>query len=211
MASKLLSLNEVMDGLDGSDFEDDSDDDFDGYLDMDEEQRNEGESDEQRNEGEREEQGDEEESEERIVPEVQDVVGANIEIAADGSLGPRDGSDTPLVPEYTLQPGCSTSVDGESPLDFFSLLFTDEMLEHIVAQTNLNAQQFIDSHELAPHSRVRRWSKAVHDVNELRRFLAIIIVMGLVRYPQIEHHWATQWPYSNTHFSSVCENTLHGS
>ena len=27
MASKLLSLNEVMDGLDGSDFEDDSDDD----------------------------------------------------------------------------------------------------------------------------------------------------------------------------------------
>ena len=41
MASKLLSLNEVMDG---SDFEDDSDDDFDGYLDMDEEQRNEGES-----------------------------------------------------------------------------------------------------------------------------------------------------------------------
>ena len=91
MASKLLSLNEVMDGLDGSDFEDDSDDNFDGYLDMDEEQRNEGESDEQRNEGEREEQGDEEESEEKIVPEVQDVVGANIEIAADGSLGPRDG------------------------------------------------------------------------------------------------------------------------
>ena len=44
MASKLLSLNEVMDGHDGSDFEDDSDDNFDGYLDMDEEQRNEGES-----------------------------------------------------------------------------------------------------------------------------------------------------------------------
>ena len=120
MASKLLSLNEVMDGLDGSDFEDDSDDDFDGYLDMDEEQRNEGKGDEQRNEGE-----SEEESEERIVPEVQDVVGANIEIAADGSLGPRDGSDPPLVHEYTLQPGCSTSVDGESPLNFFSLLFTD--------------------------------------------------------------------------------------
>ena len=57
MASKLLSLNEVMDGLDGSDFEDDSDDDFDGYLDMDdcsepcleEERRNEGERDERRN------------------------------------------------------------------------------------------------------------------------------------------------------------------
>ena len=42
--SSISSLNEVMDGLDGSDFEDDSDDDFDGYLDMGEEQRNEGES-----------------------------------------------------------------------------------------------------------------------------------------------------------------------
>ena len=57
------------------------------------------------------------------------------------------------------------------------------MLEHIVAQTNLSAQQFIESNDLAPHSRVRRWSKGVHDLSELKHFLSLIIVMGLVRYP----------------------------
>ncbi len=45
--------------------------------------------------------------------------------------------------------------------------------------------------------------KSEHDIDELCQFLAITIIMGLVRYAQIEHHWATQWPYSNTHFSSV--------
>ena len=108
-----------------------------------------------------------------------------------------------VVTDYTLLAGCSVPMEGESPLEYFSLLLTDSMLENIVAYTNLSAEQFIDTHELAPHSRVRRWSKNVHDLDELRQFLAIVIMMGLVRYPQIEHHWATQWPYVNTNFSSV--------
>ena len=139
----------------------------------------------------------EEDGEERRGLRVQESVGAEVEVAS----GDMDESDS--VPDYTQQAGCSTPMDGESPIDFFSLLFTDSMLHHIVAQTNLSAQQFIESHELAPHSGVRCWSKSVHNIDELRQFLAMIVIMGLVHYPQIEHHWATQWPYSNTHFSSV--------
>ena len=137
-----------------------------------------------------------------VEENVEESVGAYVEIGAESEIESiEEGLHT--IPEYTLQAGCSASVEGENPLSFFSLLITDNMLEHIVAQTNLNAQQYIDSHDLAPHSRVRRWSKGLHDIDELRRFLAIIIIMGLVRYPQIEYHWGTQWPYSNSHFSSV--------
>ena len=134
-------------------------------------------------------------------------VGAYGEIGAEESE--TESSETESVhshstiPEYTQLAGCSAPLEGQSPMDYLSLLVTDDMLYHIVEQTNLSAEQYINTHELAPHSRVRRWSKAVHNINELRQFLAIIIVMGLVRYPQIEHHWATQWPYSNTHFSTV--------
>ena len=201
MAEKRFSLSEVMDGLDGSDFEE-SDDDFDGYLDMDSdsdncnvEEEHEEYQREWREEQEREEheecqqEREEHETEGREEYEIYESVGANVE----------DSSSE----ESTMQAGCTASVEGESPLDFFSLLLTDDMLMHIVMQTNLSAQQFIESRELSRHSRVRRWSKGVHNINELRQFLAIIIIMGLVRYPQIEHHWATQWPYSNTHFSSV--------
>lgn len=127
MAEKRLTLNEVMDGLDGSDFEDDSEDDFDGYFDM----------DSYNDESDLHEERDDKELVESGEPELEENVGANVEIDADGGMDPRDGAD--LVPDYTLQAGCSASVDGESPLDFLSLLITDDMLEHIVAQTNLSA------------------------------------------------------------------------
>ena len=126
-------------------------------------------------------------------------MGANIEIGASGTSSIDENDQFQSIPEYTLG-----DVGGNSPLEYFSLLFSNDMLEHIVTQTNLSADQYIASHDLGPHSRVRRWSKAVHDLSELQRFLAIIIIIkGLVRYPQIESHWSTLWPYSNAQFSTV--------
>ena len=57
-------------------------------------------------------------------------------------------SDSDEVPLYNLEPGCSVPIDGDRPLDYFSLLVTDKMLQHIVMQTNLYARQYIDSSEL---------------------------------------------------------------
>ena len=56
---------------------------------------------------------------------------------------------------------------------------------------NLYAEQFISSHNLAPHSRAHGWKKATHDLSELKKLLALIIVMGLVNYPTLEDFWAT--------------------
>ena len=104
MAEKCFTLSEVMEELQGSDFED-SDDDFEGYLDMDAE----------RDESVREEQQD---SVAGVTGEsVAEDVGAYVEVS---------DSDTELneeldrVPEYTQVAGCSASVGGDSPLDFFS-------------------------------------------------------------------------------------------
>ena len=186
-ARDVFTLDDVMNELDADElFEDESEDDFDGYLDAD----SDGERDER-------DMGDE-----RDHTEDLDVGGENVEMDA----GASDD-----LPEYTCTPGCTATVEESSPLSYFSLLLTDDMLHHIVEQTNLNANQYIGSHELGPHSRVRRWTKHVHDVCELLRFLAIIIVMGIVRYPQIESHWSTLWPYSNTHFASVSAYAVHAS
>ena len=180
-----FTLDEVMNELDG--MEDDSEDDFDGYLDLD--------TDEREKRGEKSANLDVRARNTRGESQNLDV-GANIEIGASGTSSIDENDQFESIPEYTLQPGCSADVGGNSPLEYFSLLFSNDMLEHIVTQTNL-------SHDLGPHSRVRRWSKAVHDLSELQRFLAIIIIMGLVRYPQIESHWSTLWPYSNAQFSTV--------
>ena len=174
-ARATFTLNEVIDELDGSNLfeEDESEDDFDGYLDDDDVE---------------------------YEREMEETEAGDLDIGENVQIGPSGDDD---LPEYTLTPGCSTSLEGNSPFAYFSLLMTPSILQHIVDQTNLYADQFISSHDLCPHSRVRRWAKRVHDVCELLQFLAIIIIMGIVRYPHIESHWSTLWPYSNTHFASV--------
>ena len=114
-------------------------------------------------------------------------VGANVEIASES------GSD-----EYTFQPRCTIPVgDNNRPIHYLSHLVTDDMHSNKPLCTAVHRESF------SPHSRVRRWSKSVFVVSQLQRFLAIIIIMGLVRYPQIESHWAVHWPFTNTHCSSV--------
>ena len=170
-----LTVEDVLGELDGNEeCESDSEDEFDGSV----------------NAGER--------TEVEPVVEEQMEVGANVEV---GSQSGSDDGDT--LPEYTLQPGCAVHVEGNRPLDYFSLLVTEDMLQNTVTQTNLHAQLYIANNDIPPHSRVRRWSKSLFDVDELRRFFAIVILMGLVRYPQIDSHWAVLWPFTNTHCSTV--------
>ena len=177
-------MDEVMQELQNSDSEgemsenDDSEDDFEGYL---EETEVEQWLSRREMESSRDEEGDESEG--------------------DQSSGEED--DVPSIPPYTLTSGCSASLPGNRPIDYFSLFVDESMLQHIVEQTILNSEQFMESHILAPHSRIRRWSKEEHTIAELRRFLALILVMGIVRYPQIESHWSTSWPYATDTFSSV--------
>ena len=109
----------------------------------------------------------------------------------------------PLISSYTLQPGVSVTIGGSRPLDFFSQFVNQPILQHIVEHTNLNAEQYMSSHTLAPRSRIRQWLKQDHTLSELHRFIALILVMGLVRYPKVESHWSTSWPYATEAFSSV--------
>lgn len=112
--------------------------------------------------------------------------------------------DIPSIPPYTLQPGSSAAINADSsPIDYFSLFVDSAMLAYMVEQTNLFAEQYMASHTLAPHSRIRRWLKEEHTISELEKFLSLILVMGIVRYPQIESHWSTSWPYATDAFSSV--------
>ena len=177
-----LTVNDVLNELDGNaEYEGDSEDDFDGYVDT--------------------VTGDREE--EPVEVSANEEVGAEVGPEEMDVCDSGDSEETDTLPEYTLVPGCAIPVEGNRPLEYFTLLMTDDMLQNIVTQTNLNAQQYIESHDIPPHSRVRRWSKFAHDLSELKKFFAIIILMGLVRYPEIESHWAIHWPFTNSHCSSV--------
>ena len=77
-----------------------------------------------------------------------DLAGKNEESSGEMS---GVGSVEDGIPQYTRTPGCTQPVGDESPLHFFSMLVTDDMLG-VVEQTNLYASQYATTHVVTPRS-----------------------------------------------------------
>ena len=201
--ARLYALNEVIAFMDIPlpEYDDLSEDEFEGYIEDD------GDSNGDNDGG---GQDDEREDGDGGGNSVNDRGGREDggENGGDNACGCDDNSsensdDDPTLPEYTQQPHCTQDMTNKSPLDFFQLFITDSILETVVAQTNLFAQQYLDSHELKQRSRVQQWVKSPHNMAELKKFLALIIIMGLISYPSIEDYWVTSWPFAISTFSSI--------
>ena len=92
-------------------------------------------------------------------------------------------------------------MNNKSPIDFFKMLVT---LDNIVDQTNLYANEFFENHSaIPPRSRLHSWKKIFLSVSEFLKVLALIVVMGVVRLPRMEDHWAQKWPFESHSFSKI--------
>ena len=92
---------------------------------------------------------------------------------------------------------------GRQPEDFFDELFDRHMWQHIADQTNLYAEkqrrklgadpaERADHVHFKRHSRLNFWKPV--SVSEVKIFFAHIIVMGIVRKPDIEKYWQSSGP-----------------
>ena len=70
---------------------------------------------------------------------------------------------------------------GWDPSDVFSQLFNDSILENIVEQSNLYAQQTMGT------AKYNTWQRIT--LEELKAYLGFNVLMGLVRLPEIEDYW----------------------
>ena len=68
----------------------------------------------------------------------------------------------------------------ESPLEIFSLLFTPQILHHIVEETNRYAAQCLADSD-------KEW---VTTEEEIRAYLGFLILMGVVRQPETRDYWS---------------------
>ena len=139
---------------------------------------------------------DEEEEERSLVEQCSSDEGREGEVNA-------GREEIVSIPPFASTPGGTHGLRDGIQLDFFRLLVDDKMIDNIVEQTCLYAHQFIQAHELGPRSRVHQWDRQEFNKDELKKFLALIVVMGLINLPQIEDHWVTSWPYCSQAFSKV--------
>ena len=90
-----------------------------------------------------------------------------------------------------------------TPLDFFKLYITDNIIDHLVVQTNLYAQQFIERehNNLRPNSLVHEWQPT--DRAEISTLLGILILMGIVHKPKLTMYWSTDTLLATPIFNQV--------
>ncbi|CAG4967161.1 unnamed protein product [Parnassius apollo] len=97
----------------------------------------------------------------------------------------------PNIPDNTI-----------TPADFYSLFVTDEIIEQMVINTNNCAQDLISNlSNLKPKSRLRAWTPTTPE--EMKKFLGVLLAMGLVRIPRLNDYWSKRNIYNNKYISSV--------
>ena len=86
--------------------------------------------------------------------------------------------------------------------DFFRLYITVDVIDMIVTQTNLYAQQFLGREQnLSPYSLARQWKPT--DRAEMLSFFGIIILMGILHKPRLAMYWSTDTVLSTPIFKEI--------
>ena len=103
---------------------------------------------------------------------------------------------------FTEKPGLKINMPSKEKFDFYKLFLTDELIDLMVLETNQYAEQEIERHRpLRRTSRFHHWTKV--DAGEMKKFIGILHLMGLVRLPTIEHYWSRDVLYGFNGCSSV--------
>ena len=95
--------------------------------------------------------------------------------------------------ELVIKPTPTGPENAVTPYDVFRLFVTDELIDLIVTETNRFAEQCIQATHVTRRSRLTMWTPT--NADEMRKFLGLLIVMGLVRKPRMELYWSKKSMY----------------
>lgn len=107
------------------------------------------------------------------------------------------------VPAFTGNSGIKAPLpNNPSRGDILSLFLTDEFFHILVEQTNLYAAQHKRNNpNLPPHSRAHEWFDTTRP--EMKQFIALSLLMGIVVKPGISDYWSTSPLLKGSIFNSV--------
>ncbi|XP_064635294.1 piggyBac transposable element-derived protein 4-like [Lineus longissimus] len=107
---------------------------------------------------------------------------------------------------FTGNPGIKVDIhDTSDPLEFFELFFGDELVDLIVTETNRFARQYLVEKEgtLKARSRAKEWEDT--DSDEIRVFLALLLLQGVVFKPEIEVSFSKKASMYTSFFREVID------
>ena len=103
-----------------------------------------------------------------------------------------DAPVPPDVPTFTASPGPKVPLPS-TVFEAAAIFITDELLDLIVTETNRYADQNIEAPSAS--SRKKDWKPLSRE--ELLRFIAITVLMGISPKPTIADYWSTNLLFHN--------------
>jgi hypothetical protein len=118
----------------------------------------------------------------------------------------RANNEQPMLHNFTGHSGIQMDTTDFRPYNYFKLYVNNDLIRHLVTQTNLFADQYIAAHpQLAPRSDVREWRET--NAAEMEQFLGLVFLMGIIKKPSVDMYWSTDPIYATPLFSCVMTRT----
>ena len=97
----------------------------------------------------------------------------------------------PNIPDFTGESKINFDLpEAATTLDFLDLFLDDGFFDMLTLQTNLYAAQYREIHVILPrYSRARNWKDVTNA--EMREFMALHLLTGIVRKPEISQYRST--------------------
>ena len=96
--------------------------------------------------------------------------------------------------------------DNPTVLYFFRLYLSDDIVGHLVTETNRYADQFIAANVIPPHSAVNEWKPT--NADEMSAFLGLSLLTGLVYKPRLHIYWSGDAMYKTDIFGQSMARDL---
>ena len=110
----------------------------------------------------------------------------------------------PRIPPFIGNPGVKFAVENEADvMSYFDHYIPPELIEIVVDQTNLYAQQQIEKmpRPVTKYARSEEWKPVT--VIEMKKFLGLIFLTGIVPKPKLELYWSTREIFRTPIFSKT--------
>ena len=109
--------------------------------------------------------------------------------------------ERPRVFPFTGNSGIQVRTVGFEAFDYFSLFVNEDLINYVVTETNRFAEQFISGDHVLRRSRVNEWRPT--DPHEMKQFLGLLFLTGIIRKPAFYLYWSTDPLYSTPLFGAI--------
>jgi len=99
-----------------------------------------------------------------------------------------------------INPDLFDTMIGETPIEFYKLIVSDDILNNIVLETNKYAAQQKASKLVSPFSRLTKWTDT--NITEISQLFGLLLWTVLVRLPSYELYWSNS-PLFSTNFGKI--------